>query len=117
MSQQCDVCEVVVYRKVWSIDRETKKMVGKGVECGCTRKPKAPVTTVNPYDITFDHVADRFGQKLHVSNLRELSAAEKMYGFQSVVMNSDAQNFDDPPQQKKYEVGDFYKRKFGGPRR
>lgn len=92
-------------------------MVGKGVECGCTRKPKAPIGTGNVFDITFDHVFDATGGKLHVSNLRELSAAEKTYGFQSVVMNSDHQNFDDPPQQKRYEVGDFYKRKFGGPRR
>lgn len=117
MSQACDLCNVVVYRKVWATDPETKKMVGRGVECGCTRKPKAVVGTVNPFDITFDHCHDEFGQKIHVNNLRELSAAEKRYGFQSVVMNSDHQNFDDPPQQRKYEVGDFYKRKFGGPRR
>lgn len=116
MSQSCDVCAVVVYRKVWSKDRETGKMVGKGVECGCTRKPKAPVGTGNVFDITFDHVATEFGEKLHVSNLRELSAAEKRYGFESCVLSRDSQNFDDPPQQAPVTVDRLYKRKFG-PRR
>jgi hypothetical protein len=117
MSQTCDLCFQPVFRKVWDIDPETKKMVGKGVDCGCRRKPKAPVGTANPFEITFDHVHDEFGNKLHVGNMRELSAAEKRLGFQSVVLNSDHQNFDDPPQQKPITVADVYKRKFGGPRR
>jgi hypothetical protein len=113
MSQQtCDRCSIPVYRKVYETDPETKKIVGIGVDCGCRRIVAMQRSTKSVFDITLDHVKDSWGNKVHVSNLRELSAAEKTYGFQSVVLNSDAQNFDDPPQQRRIEVGDLYKRKF-----
>ena len=73
---------------------------------------RIPKTTVNPFSIEFQHVNDEFGKRLKVDSIRQLEAAEKRLGFQSVVLNSDAQNFDDAPQQRKLEVGDFYKRKF-----
>ena len=113
MSQQtCDRCSTPVYRKVYDRDPETKKMVGLGVDCGCRRLAALKNAQTNSFDLTLDHVADEFGHKLRVHNLRELSAAEKRYGFQSVVLDSDAQNFDDPPQQRRVEVGDLYKRIF-----
>jgi len=111
MATTCEACGTVVYRRRLKLEEPNK---GKflGFDCGCLAADRIPRTTVNPFDIKFDHVADSFGKKLHVSSLRELSAAEKLYGFQSVILNSDAQNFDDPPQQKPITVSDLYKRKF-----
>ena len=70
------------------------------------------VSTLNPFAIEFQHVNDEFGRPLKVENLRQLSAAEKRLGFQSVVLNSDAQNFNDPPQQKKITMQDVHRYKF-----
>ena len=110
--QTCDKCSISVYRKIYERDEATGKMVGLGVDCGCKRLARMKVAQTNSFDLTLDHVADEWGHKLHVGSLRELSAAEKRYGFQSVVLNSDAQNFDDPPQQRPITVNDLYKRKF-----
>jgi hypothetical protein len=57
-------------------------------------------------------VANEFGGHLEVESIRQLEAAENRLGFQSVVLNSDAQNFDDPPQQRPVTVSDLVKRKF-----
>jgi len=113
VSQTCDKCKVPVYRKVYEIDKETGNMVGLGVDCGCRRLAAMQFGTRNPFAIEFDHVYDAAGGKLKVENLRQLSQAEKTYGFQSVVLNSDAQNFDDPPQQKSTSVADIHNWKFG----
>ncbi len=110
--QTCDRCKVAVYRKVYETNAEGK-FVGLGVDCGCKRVAVIKKAQTNSFCLTLDHVADEFGQKLHVENLRQLSAAEKRYGFQSVVLNSDAQNFDDPPQQRKIEVADIHRFKYG----
>jgi hypothetical protein len=75
-----------------------------------------PSSTTNPFDITFDHVHE-FGQKLHVSNLRELERAESRLGFQSVVLNSDAQNFDDPPQQAVMDMARVHNWRYSNERR
>lgn len=115
--QVCDVCTEPVYRKIWTTDAATGKMVGKGVECGCTSKPKPPVGTENVFNLTMDHVYDEMGQKLKVENLRQLSQAESRYGFESCILSRNEQNFNDAPQQRKFGVGDLYRRKFGGPRR
>ena len=112
MAQTCDKCGVVVYRRILRLEPPYKGQ-WHGVDCGCMKRPRELAdSTVNPYDITLDHVHDSFGKKVHVSNLRELSAAEKTYGFQSVVLNSDAQNFDNPPQQRSVTMSDIVKRKF-----
>lgn len=111
MSQTCESCGVPVYRKVYETNAEGK-FVGLGVDCGCKRIAVIKKAQTNSFCLTLDHVADEFGQKLHVENLRQLSAAEKRYGFQSVVLNSDAQNFDDPPQQKPITVADVHKFKY-----
>lgn len=89
--------------------------IGPG-SCQCAEKHlgHAPRTssTANPFEITFQHVNDEFGNPLKVSSIRQLEAAEKRLGFQSVVLNSDAQNFDDPPQQRKIEMRDLHNWKF-----
>jgi len=117
MAQQCDLCSQPVYRKIWTTDAATGKMVGKGVECGCTRKPKPPVGTDNVFSVTLQHVHDEFGKPIRVDNLRQLSAAESRYGFESCILSRNEQNFNDAPQQRKFGVADLYRRKFGGPRR
>ena len=104
----CQKCEKVVYRLRFMAERK----IYLGVDCGCVAADRIPKICANPFDLTLDHVHDEFGQKLHVSSIRELSAAEKRFGFQSVVLNSDAQNFDDPPQQRAVTVSDLVKRKF-----
>ena len=108
MANICENCETSVYQTIFN--HKQKKWLG--VECGCTRAARAPVTTVNPFNITFDHVHDAMGNKLHVENARQLSRAEQAYGFESVVMNRDAQNFDDAPQQKKVDVPSLHNWKF-----
>ena len=108
MSQKCEQCDVVVYRRKFIVERK----LWLGVDCGCVAADRIPKTTVNCFDLTLDHVHDSFGHKLHVGSIRELSVAEKQYGFQSVVLNSNAQNFDDPPQQRQVTVSDLVKRKF-----
>lgn len=113
MAQTCDICGTVVYRRIY--DTAEKKDVG--VDCGCRRHEIIQRSTVNPFDIRFDHVADEFGNHLEVHSIRELERAEKRLGFQSVVLNSDAQNFDDPPTQQKIDMASVHNWKFGGPRR
>ena len=90
---------------------EQKKWLG--FDCGCLAADRVPRGTENVFDITFQHVNDEFGNRLKVHSIRELEAAEKRLGFQSVVLNSDAQNFDDPPQQKSTSVADIHNWKFG----
>ena len=95
----------MVYRRIYS--REQDKDLG--VECGCTRRPRVlGDSTKSSFDITFDHVNDEFGNKLHVENIRQLEAAQNRLGFQSVVLNADAQNFDDPPQQKRVDMASVH---------
>lgn len=114
MSHKCDQCGTEVYRRIFNCERHKHL----GVECGCTRRGKILAdTTESVFDYTLNHVNDEFGKPLRVHNLRELSAAEKRLGFQSVVLNSDAQNFDDPPQQRRIEMRDVHNWKFGQPRR
>ena len=108
MANICDGCGESVYRTILN----TAKRQWLGVECGCTKKAREIVNVNTAFAITFDHVHDEFGQKLRVENLRQLSAAEKRYGFQSVVLNADAQNFNDPPQQKPINVADVHRWKF-----
>lgn len=104
----CEQCGQSVYRTKFS----TAKKQWLGVDCGCTQMARIAASTVNPFSIVFDHVSDEFGNKLKVENIRQLSAAEKRLGFQSVVLNSDAQNFNDPPQQRKIDISDVHAWKF-----
>ena len=108
MANTCEACSTSVYRTIFNLGQ--KKWLG--VECGCTRAARAMVSTVNPFDITLQHVYGFDGKPLHVENSRQLSRAEQVYGFQSVVMNRDAQNFDDAPVQKSVTMADVHKWKF-----
>lgn len=108
MANVCEGCTQSVYRTIFN----TAKKQWLGVECGCTRRARAQMSTGSMFDITFDHVHDQFGNKVHVSSIRELERAEKTFGFQSVVLNKDAQNFDDAPQQPKVDVASLHKWKF-----
>lgn len=108
MANVCEQCSTSCYRTIFNA---TKKQ-WLGVECGCTRRARAMVSTVNPFDITLQHVHGADGKPLRVENLRQLSRAEEVYGFQSCVLSRDAQNFDDAPQQRKFEVADIHKFKF-----
>ena len=111
MSTQCEACGIVVYRRRLKLEEPNK---GKflGFECGCLAADRMPRSCINPFKVRFDHVADEFGNHLEVESIRQLSAAEKRLGFQSVILNSDAQNFDDPPQQKPITVADVHNFKY-----
>lgn len=108
MANTCEGCSESVYRTIFNVGQ--KKWLG--VECGCTRTARIQRTTVNPFDITLQHVHGFDGKPLHVENLRQLSRAEETYGFQSCVLSRDQQNFDDPPQQRKLDVADIHRFKF-----
>ncbi len=108
MANICSQCGVSVYRTIFNV----AKKQWLGVECGCTRRARAMVSTVNPFDLTLQHVYGADGKPLRVENLRQLSRAEGTYGFQSCVLSRDQQNFDDPPQQRRLEVADIHRFKF-----
>lgn len=108
MSQQCDGCSKVVYRRKFMPTRN----IWLGVDCGCVAADMIPKSCRNAFDLTLDHVSDEFGHKLHVNSIRELSAAEKRLGFQHVVLNQDRQNWDDPPQQRPITVADVHRFKY-----
>lgn len=108
MSQQCDQCSTVVYRRKYMPERK----IWLGVDCGCVDADRIPRTCANPFDLTLDHVYDEMGNKLHVENIQQLSAAEKRLGFQHVVLNQDRQNWYDPPQQRPITVADVHKFKY-----
>jgi hypothetical protein len=100
-----------------------KKSLGYGAgSCRCAEKhlfqtDAIPRSTKSNYDITFDHVADFAGNKLHVENIRQLERAEQTYGFQSVVLNKDAQNFDDAPQQPVVDMARVHNWKWSNEQR
>jgi hypothetical protein len=108
MANVCESCSTSVYRTIFN----PAKKQWLGVECGCTRRARAMVSTVNPFDLTLQHVFGADGKPLRVENLRQLSRAEDTYGFQSCVLSRDAQNFDDPPQQPKVDVAALHNWKF-----
>ena len=116
MSQSCGQCGETCYRLRFM--PTLKKSLGYGPgSCQCAerhlgQRSAIPQSTESKFKIRFDHVADSFGNHLEVSSIRQLEAAEKRLGFQSVVLNSDAQNFDDPPQQRPITVADVHNFKF-----
>jgi len=97
MSQQCDTCGEVTERYFVRFNN------GKSfTECKVCNQPRhsAP-SCVNPYaDMILTHVHDESGKPLRVTSKRQLLAAEKRYGFRSLVANYNSENFDKPPQVK-----------------
>lgn len=75
-----------------------------------------PVSTANPFNLTLEHVHGADGKPLHVENMRQLAQAEKTYNFESCVLNRDAQNFDDAPQQQRIDMARIHKFKFSSER-
>lgn len=120
MAQQCEECGETVYRRQYVHRRQ--KFLGEGTgSCRCYEREmgtlaRLPDSTRSAFDITLDHVYDSHGQKLHVENLQQLSQAENKYGFESCVLNRDAQNFNDAPQQPVVHMRDVHKWKYGNPR-
>lgn len=112
---KCEGCGESVYRMRYSASAEKMLGIGSG-SCHCYEgivgRELIARTTNTAFAIELDHVHDEFGHKVKVENLRQLSAAEKRYGFQSVVLNSDAQNFDDPPQQRRMDIAAVHNWKF-----
>jgi hypothetical protein len=121
MSQRCENCNEVAYKLRFM--PTLKKSLGYGSgSCRCAEKhlfqtEAIPKSTKNPFDYTLNHVHDEFGKPLRVHSIKELSAAETRLGFQSVVLNSDAQNFDDPPQQRRVEMADVHRWRYSSPER
>lgn len=51
-----------------------------------------------------EHAHDEFGQPVRVSSLRQLQAAERRYGFKSLVANEREADFDKPPQHRPKDL-------------
>lgn len=121
MSQSCGQCGETCYRLRFM--PTLKKSLGYGAgSCQCAEKhlgqrSAIPQSTESKFKIRFDHVADSFGNHLEVSSIRQLEAAEKRLGFQSVVLNSDAQNFDDPVQQAPVDMAKIHRWKYSDQKR
>jgi len=120
MAQVCEECGAISYRLRFM--PTIKKSLGYGAgSCRCAEKhmgqaQELPDSTRSNFQIEFDHVHDGLGHKVKVNSIRELERAEKTFGFQSVVLNSDAQNFNDPPQQKPVDFASVHRWKFGNER-
>lgn len=72
--------------------------------CRVCRSPRARQSVVNPYDLTLDHVHGHDGQPVRVSSLRQLQAAEREFGFKSLVANEREADFDKPPQTRQKDL-------------
>jgi hypothetical protein len=121
MSQVCENCNEVAYKLRFM--PTLKKSLGYGPgTCHCAEKhlcqtSAIPRETGSKFKIRFDHVNDEFGRNLEVNNIRELERAESRLGFQSVVLNKDAQNFDDAPQQPVMDMARVHNWKFSSEQR
>jgi len=106
VANTCDQCGETCYR--------TRYIGGRylGLDCRCVTD-RTQASTANPYgDLTIEHVHDEKGNPVRVTSSRQLAEAEKRYNFASVVRNFDQANIDRPPQQKVFQVTDFYREKF-----
>ena len=63
MSQTCDGCSKVVYRRKFMPTRG----IWLGVDCGCVAADAIPKGCRNAFDLTLDHVHDEFGVVAAVS--------------------------------------------------
>ena len=112
MANICDACGQSVHRVRFSGGKFL------GVDCHCLqerrRSVEAPAVDMTYDGLVLEHVHGEDGKPLRVTSSRQLARAEQQFDFISVVRNMEAQNFNDAPQQRRFEVGDFYKRKFRG---
>ena len=116
MAQYCESCNEIAYKLRFM--PTLKKSLGYGPgTCQCAERhlgQRAAIEsgTTSAFKIKFDHVYDAGGGKLEVNSIRELERAEKTYGFESCVLNKDAQNFDDAPQQRVVDPASLHRWKF-----
>jgi len=88
----CDGCKTEVYRARWvEADKWLCRRCDPGMDVS-SNVPGAlfPFTTTN-----FD------GKKVEVQSLRHLRKLESKYGMQSVAFNTNSNNFDLPPRERR----------------
>jgi hypothetical protein len=84
MSTKCDVCQEVVYRRIFS--SEAKKFVG--VDCGCIHLSHGRNSCQDPFaGLTLEHVHGPDGKPMHFENLRALSRWENETGQVHAVLS------------------------------
>lgn len=111
MAQYCEVEDCRLKGKpVFKLSFQGGKF--RGVDCGCARRYRIKLT-LNPFAVTMQHVRDEAGHPIRVESIAQMSAAEKRYGFESCILNRDAQNFNDTPSQVPVTMDRLYQRKFG----
>jgi len=84
MSSKCDMCEAVVYRRIYSA--EAKKFVG--VDCGCQSVFSGRNSCQDPFaGLTLEHVHGPDGKPMRFENLRQLAAWEQRSGQVHAVLS------------------------------
>ena len=76
-----------------------------------------PCSAINPFDINSTMWRMSSATSSMSVSIRELERAEQRLGFQSVVLNKDAQNFDDAPQQPRVDMARVHDWKFSSEQR
>lgn len=109
----CDRCGERVYRA--RIIPSTGKRIG--YDCACAR-PEVVVEADNPFrndgELRLQHIHSEDGKPLRVTSRRQLEEAQQRYHFNHIPSGMDRANWDMPKQQRVYNVGDRYRRKFSG---
>lgn len=73
--------------------------------CRNCRSPRVRESVFNPFaSMELEHAHDELGQPVRVSSLRQLQAAERRYGFKSLVANEREADFDKPPQTRDKDL-------------
>jgi hypothetical protein len=97
----------------------TQRLIGDkflGVECGCAFV-RFMADADNPFrtagELVLEHIHED-GKPLRVTSRRQLEEAQKTHHFNHIPTNMDRANWDTPKQQRVWNVGDRYKRKFAG---
>jgi hypothetical protein len=73
--------------------------------CRACRSPRLRESVHNPFaNLELTHATDESGQPVRVTSLRQLQAAERRYGFKSLVANEREADFDKPPQTRDKDL-------------
>ena len=110
----CDQCGERVHRA-----RVLLSGLTVGYDCKCTRVDAGmQVDFDNPFrtagELRLSHIYGDDGKPLRVTSRRQLEEAQQKYHFNHIPTNMDRANWDSPKQQRVYNVGDRYRRKFQG---
>jgi hypothetical protein len=99
----CDLCHT-------DVDRYSRLRTRTGQflsVCRVCTSPRPRTACANPFsNLRLEHVHDELGRPVEVTSLQQLRAAEKRYGFRSLVSYSDEAGFDKPPQSKQPTIGE-----------